>query len=245
MSLPINPNQITNTTDLCDLVEGDRTGGGFRSGFTHTGSGIDFDPFVLNGEQTSIFNYYKFVGDMRNAIFQDSYEILVSNEEITRRFYLGGVQSNFNPFSCSCAVMEVLYEKQFEDPDYATYVNDGINTLVKNLNDAYTTYILGDAAGTNITNDKNLIDAFNSAMESYVADPTAVNQANLNAQITALNNYAPARNAQFQQYNTAVDTYEAGVATINEAIARFNEKFQNELLLGPFPFLPETLPRFD
>lgn len=247
MSIPIDPDQLIdpNTNQPIDVCEYEdlhrRNSGPVETSFSTVGADIDRNIYSILGRKPSLSEYVKITADARNTLTDAVYENLISNEEITRRFYLSNAISAVSPFNCSCEVIQSTYTQQILHAGYIDYVDNGLNGIVDTLNQAFEDFIL-TPSGTGVTDEASIVLTLNSAIEAYVNDPlNPATQADLDQAIIDYNAFAASRLANIQSYNAAIDAYNAAVGGVNASITSFNEEFENIGVLAPLPLLPEGI----
>lgn len=262
MSLPIDPGSIGtpgNPATLCEALK-IQAAEPLRQKFSVVGADIDRTPFTLERleqiEQVglSILDYTLIKLSTENDLTTTIWQNFTTGEEVTRDFYLAGSTNAISPFSCACEGVELLYVTQFNDPDYVDYVNDGINTLAKDLNDAYQNDILQPInpnpdpqtypVWNGVIEEQYEATQMNDAITAYINDPTPANQAALNNAITTYEAYASQRNANINAYNSQLATYNSGVGGINDKINEYNERYDGYYAIGPLPLMETDVPEY-
>lgn len=253
MSLPINSGAIPidpstgQRVPLCDVLnqlEGKTT----RQSFSVVGANVDTLDFSLDRGEISILDFAMITMASTNDNLTTVWHNLSTAEEVSRRFYLAGALNSVSPYNCSCEIVEFIYETEITDEKFVNYVNNGINGIVKDVNDGHQQYIMQTVEATpppsipasewnGVTEEQYQVGLVNDAIWDYVGDPDdTAKQAALNAAIADYETYAQARNTMIDQYNGLVQNYNNNVGFINQQIEEYNKQYEGYLLFG------ETLP---
>lgn len=269
MVLPINPGNIPVGPQGIPQVSQSPGHPAITSRQIQSFSGLppdeDFIPKIYQPSKISIQQFSLILANSINRLREILFFSTKIDEEITKRFYLANIAINRSSNS-STDLIERIYLSEITDPAYLSYINDGINGSVTNMNNAIQTYILG-ANNASIDQEYQIIDELNNAIQNYgaISNPTPTDIATLNSLISTYNAYASTRNNDISLYNNAVNTYntEVGMPDINGAypsgslnhqISEFNRKYEGLGLLEPLPYfqnllnrdlLPEPLPFAD
>ncbi|MEC7839757.1 MAG: hypothetical protein VX777_06935 [Chlamydiota bacterium] len=257
MVLPIDPTNLPLDPGGHPQVCNDDTKGppaGTLQSFPGQAPQETYAPVLFAPNEISIRSYSLIVNNSVNRLREMLFYGEIVDEIITKRFYGANVASARSPLRCSCEIVDRVFDAQISDPNYISFINDGLNSAVVDMTNAIETNILG-AGNADIDLEVQNVNDLNQDIQTFAAipNPTATDIANLNATITAFNAYAAARNADINAYNLAVDQYNLLVGeptigvggavtyppgTINESIQIFNEKYKGTGVFAPLTFLP-------
>lgn len=259
MSLPIDPSHIPidpftgQPESLASFMQ--RPSGVIPRGlFSVVGADIGALRYNFSGNNQVTYDEYIMACAAENDNNTTTqWQNLITSQEVTRTFYLANSLNVFSPFRRLSSVIQDIFDTQINDPNYISYVNNGIKGIVANVNSARSQFILQtvDSAPpgyvgvwNGVTEEAYRVNQVNNAINAYLANPSASLLATLNAVIASYNSYSVARNALIASYNASVNNYNSQVASINTSIDTFNATYQSAAAIAPIPHLETTLPQY-
>lgn len=230
----------------------------------------DYIPKIYQPSKMSVFEFTSILSNSVDRLREILFFSTKVDEEITKRFYLANISIGKSSFNTSTNISERIFASEITDSGYINYINDGINGVVADMNNAIQNYILG-LNNSAIDEENQIVNELNDAIQSYgaIINPSSSEIAAMNTLINNYNIYAANRNSDIVLYNDAVNIYntEVGMPTItsegnisypsgslNHQITDFNSKFEGLGLLEPLPYfqnlserelLPVPLPLAD